>query len=85
MELEKDITLFDFMKEMKHRSVLIQIMDNNIEVEFNELGLCENLVKVQQMHSRKIALIVPYYNPRNRLIFRIYLRGENSYESYNER
>ena len=85
MELERDITLYDFFKEMKHRSVLIQIMDDGLEVEFNELGLCENLVKVQAMHCRKIALIVPYYNPRNRLIFRIYLRGENSYESYNER
>ena len=85
MELERDITLFDFMKEMKHRSVPIQIMDDGIEVAFNELGLCENLVKIQFMSSRKIALIVPYYNPRNRLIFRIYLRGENTYESYNER
>ena len=85
MELERDITLYDFMKEMKHRSVLIQIIDNRTEVAFNELGLCENLVRVQFMSSRKIALIVPYFNPRNRLIFRIYLRGENSYENYNER
>ena len=75
-ELEKDITLYDFIKEMKHKSVLIQIIEDLKEVVFNELGLCENLVICQKLFYRHIGVVIPYFNPRNRLVFKIYLRKE---------
>ena len=75
-ELEKDITLYDFIKEMKHRSVLIQVIEDLKEIVFNELGLCENLVICQKLYGRRIGVVIPYFNPRNRLVFKIYLRKE---------
>lgn len=75
-ELEKDIMLCELFHELKHRSCLIQVIDNMKEIIFDELGLVENLVLYKNNINRKIGVIIPYLNPRNRLVFRIYLRGE---------
>ena len=75
-ELEKDVMLCELLHELKHRSCLIQIIDNMKEIIFNELGTVENLVVYRNNISRKIGVVMPYLNPRNRLVFKIYLRGE---------
>ena len=75
-ELQKDIMLCEFMNELKHRSVLIQIIDNLKEIIFDEAGTVENLVLYRSNLSRKIGVVIPFLNPRNRLVFKIYLRSE---------
>ena len=75
-ELEKDVMLCELLHELKHRSCLIQIIDNMKEIVFNELGTVENLVVYRNNISRKVGVVMPYLNPRNRLVFKIYLRGE---------
>lgn len=75
-ELEKDVRLCELFHELKHRSCLIQIIDNMKEIIFNELGTVENLVVYKNNMSRKVGVVMPYLNPRNRLVFKIYLRGE---------
>lgn len=75
-ELEKDVMLCELLHELKHRSCLIQIIDNMKEIIFNELGTVENLVVYRNNISRKVGVVMPYLNPRNRLVFKIYLRGE---------
>lgn len=74
--LQQDIKLCDFIKEMKHRSVLIQVIDNLKEIVFDELGTVENLVTYRNNLHREVGIVVPYFNPRNRLVFKIYLRSE---------
>ena len=75
-ELEKDVMLCELLHELKHRKCLIQIIDNMKEIVFNELGTVENLVVYRNNISRKVGVVMPYLNPRNRLVFKIYLRGE---------
>ena len=75
-ELEKDVMLCELLHELKHRKCLIQIIDNMKEIVFNELGIVENLVVYRNNISRKVGVVMPYLNPRNRLVFKIYLRGE---------
>lgn len=75
-DLEKDVMLCELLHELKHRSCLIQIIDNMKEIIFNELGTVENLVVYRNNISRKVGVVMPYLNPRNRLVFKIYLRGE---------
>ena len=75
-DLEKDVMLCELLHEFKHRSCLIQIIDNMKEIIFNELGTVENLVVYRNNINRKVGVVMPYLNPRNRLVFKIYLRGE---------
>ena len=75
-ELEKDIMLCQLLHEIKHKSCLIQVIDNMKEIIFDEMGIVENLVVYKNNINRKVGVIIPYLNPRNRLVFRIYLRSE---------
>lgn len=76
MEIEKDLLLSELLKELKHRSIILQIIDKLKEIIYDELGTVENLNSYIAVRNRKVALVVPYSNPRNRICLRIYLREE---------